>query len=92
MRGFADGGEEERQAPHDPVNHPAHYNAHPSGVECIAVTPNTWVSASATPSNTSGALAKRATPPETLKKPSGTSGERLSASEPEVPCGIKTEK
>ena len=23
---------------HDPVNHPAHYTAHPSGVECITVT------------------------------------------------------
>jgi len=23
---------------HDPVNHPAHYMAHPSGVECITVT------------------------------------------------------
>ncbi len=23
---------------HDPVNHPRHYNAHPSGVECIAIT------------------------------------------------------
>lgn len=23
---------------HDPVNHPAHYNAHPSGVECITIT------------------------------------------------------
>lgn len=22
----------------DPVNHPSHYNAHPSGVECITVT------------------------------------------------------
>jgi hypothetical protein len=22
----------------DPVNHPDHYNAHPSGVECIAIT------------------------------------------------------
>lgn len=22
---------------HDPVNHPKHYNAHPSGIECIAV-------------------------------------------------------
>lgn len=22
----------------DPVNHPTHYNAHPSGVECITVT------------------------------------------------------
>lgn len=22
----------------DPVNHPAHYTQHPSGVECIAVT------------------------------------------------------
>ena len=22
---------------HDPVNHPKHYNAHPSGVECITV-------------------------------------------------------
>ena len=24
--------------PHDPVNHPAHYIKHPSGVECIAIT------------------------------------------------------
>lgn len=24
-------------APHDPVNHPKHYTANPSGVECIAV-------------------------------------------------------
>lgn len=23
---------------HDPVNHPRHYTAHPSGVECITVT------------------------------------------------------
>lgn len=23
---------------HDSVNHPAHYNMHPSGVECIQVT------------------------------------------------------
>ena len=23
---------------HDPVNHPDHYNSHPSGVECIQVT------------------------------------------------------
>ena len=23
---------------HDPVNHPKHYNSHPSGVECITVT------------------------------------------------------
>lgn len=23
---------------HDEVNHPAHYTAHPSGVECIAIT------------------------------------------------------
>ena len=23
---------------HDPVNHPAHYTSHPSGVECIEVT------------------------------------------------------
>ena len=23
---------------HDPVNHPAHYTGHPSGVECITVT------------------------------------------------------
>ena len=22
----------------DPINHPAHYTAHPSGVECIAIT------------------------------------------------------
>ena len=25
-------------APHDPVNHPKHYNDHPSGVECITIT------------------------------------------------------
>lgn len=24
--------------PHDPVNHPAHYTAHPSGIECIQIT------------------------------------------------------
>lgn len=24
--------------PHDPVNHPAHYTAHPSGVEAIDIT------------------------------------------------------
>lgn len=23
---------------HDPVNHPSHYNRHPSGIECIEVT------------------------------------------------------
>ena len=23
---------------HDPVNHPAHYTYHPSGIECIQVT------------------------------------------------------
>ncbi len=23
---------------HDPVNHPTHYTAHPSGIECITVT------------------------------------------------------
>lgn len=23
---------------HDPVNHPRHYTAHPSGIECIQVT------------------------------------------------------
>lgn len=23
---------------HDPVNHPAHYTNHPSGVECIEIT------------------------------------------------------
>lgn len=23
---------------HDPVNHPSHYNAHPSGVEAITIT------------------------------------------------------
>ncbi len=22
----------------DPVNHPSHYNSHPSGVECITIT------------------------------------------------------
>jgi len=26
-----------RSAPEDHVNHPAHYNEHPSGVECIDV-------------------------------------------------------
>jgi hypothetical protein len=25
-------------SPTDPVNHPPHYNSHPSGVECIAIT------------------------------------------------------
>jgi len=25
-------------APHDAVNHPKHYNDHPSGVECITIT------------------------------------------------------
>jgi hypothetical protein len=25
-------------AKHDPVNHPRHYTAHPSGIECITVT------------------------------------------------------
>ena len=25
-------------ADHDPVNHPAHYRQHPSGVECIQIT------------------------------------------------------
>ena len=23
---------------HDPVNHPSHYTAHPSGIECIDIT------------------------------------------------------
>ncbi len=23
---------------HDPINHPKHYNSHPSGVECITIT------------------------------------------------------
>ena len=23
---------------HDPVNHPKHYTAHPSGIECIQIT------------------------------------------------------
>lgn len=26
------------KAMHDPVNHPKHYTAHPSGVECIQIT------------------------------------------------------
>lgn len=26
------------KAKHDPVDHPAHYNQHPSGVECITIT------------------------------------------------------
>lgn len=28
----------EQSAATDPVNHPAHYVAHPSGVECITIT------------------------------------------------------
>lgn len=28
----------EHFAPSDPVNHPRHYTAHPSGVECITIT------------------------------------------------------
>ncbi len=28
----------EKHEKHDPVNHPAHYTSHPSGIECIAVT------------------------------------------------------
>ena len=28
----------EHSAVHDPVNRPAHYTAHPSGVECIQIT------------------------------------------------------
>ena len=28
----------EQTANHDPVNHPRHYTAHPSGVECITIT------------------------------------------------------
>jgi hypothetical protein len=28
----------EIKAKHDPVNHPKHYTAHPSGVECIQIT------------------------------------------------------
>lgn len=27
-----------RPVPADPVNHPKHYTAHPSGVECIQIT------------------------------------------------------
>lgn len=30
--------EEVEAALHDPVNHPAHYRSHPSGIECIQVT------------------------------------------------------
>lgn len=26
------------EVPHDAVNHPKHYTAHPSGVECIQIT------------------------------------------------------
>lgn len=29
--------EEVARASADPVNHPAHYNGHPSGIECIQV-------------------------------------------------------
>jgi hypothetical protein len=28
----------EKSMAYDPVNHPKHYNAHPSGVECIQIT------------------------------------------------------
>lgn len=30
--------EQEPPPPNDPVNHPAHYTGHPSGVECIQIT------------------------------------------------------
>lgn len=29
---------QQRQKDSDPVNNPAHYNGHPSGVECITIT------------------------------------------------------
>lgn len=29
---------EQAQSADDPVNHPPHYTAHPSGVECIQIT------------------------------------------------------
>lgn len=29
---------DESKPPHDPVNHPSHYNSHPSGIECIEIT------------------------------------------------------
>lgn len=28
----------DRGVPNDPVNHPRHYMAHPSGIECIDIT------------------------------------------------------
>jgi hypothetical protein len=28
----------EKKVTDDPVNHPKHYNSHPSGIECIQVT------------------------------------------------------
>lgn len=31
-------GHREQQGANDPVNHPPHYTAHPSGIECIQVT------------------------------------------------------
>lgn len=35
----ADCAEKKKEAKsHDPVNHPSHYTAHPSGVECIQIT------------------------------------------------------
>ena len=38
--GAARGKKSDNPAPttHDPVNHPAHYTSHPSGVECIQIT------------------------------------------------------
>jgi len=30
--------EEKYDGSHDEVNHPSHYNSHPSGIECIQVT------------------------------------------------------
>ena len=30
--------EDEKSKTNDPVNHPGHYNKHPSGIECIQIT------------------------------------------------------
>jgi hypothetical protein len=32
-----DGAPSQTTTGHDPVNHPVHYNSHPSGIECIEI-------------------------------------------------------
>jgi len=35
---YSDDAVAEIKSKHDPVNHPKHYTAHPSGIECIQIT------------------------------------------------------